>query len=193
LDNTANSTATLDTSLGSITVNNWNAKVFTTPASGALTLSALKMGLYESSGPISRNVSVSLFAVNGSNDPTGSALAAESFTLSLATTSAYYDLDLTDSLWALTPSTTYALVVKSDAPSTSTSWTAINPNTVYSGSGGYTFVANRRTTNAGTSWGANGYYNSLLIAAVVPEPQEYAAAVATLLCAFGIYREQPSR
>lgn len=178
LDNTLDGTNPLTTSLGSITVNNYTAKVFTTPATGTWSLDGLKMALYSSTGNVSRNVSADLKAVDGSNNPTGSPLASETFTLNLTSTPSYYDLDLTAEDWTLAPNTTYALVLRSDAPTATTSWTQPPSDSTYSMSENFTLVGGRRSTNGGSSWSVNSYGNGLQILATVPEPAAVSTAVA---------------
>jgi hypothetical protein len=172
LDNTNNKQGTLATSLGSIRTDRWNAKVFDTPASPNWTLDVLTMGLYSDDGA-AYDIFVRLFAVDGSDNPTGSELASQTFNQVVSNTSTFYDFDLTGNDWALTPGTRYALVVNSSAPGSTLSWTAMDPGVIYTASEGFTFVDNRRTTNSGASWSANGYYNSMLLqatAGAVPAP-----------------------
>jgi hypothetical protein len=171
LDNTLDATNSLTTSLGSITVSNYQAKIFTTPSTGSWALDGMKMGLYSQTGNVARTVSVDLKAVDGSNNPTGSVLATESFTLSLTSTPTYYDFDLNAADWDLSSGMTYALVFSSDASSSTTSWTQPPSNNVYSMSDGFTFEGTRRSTNAGSSWSVNSYNNGLqLSVTAVPEP-----------------------
>jgi hypothetical protein len=94
LDNTLDGTNSLSTNLGSISVTNYQAKIFTTPSTGSLALDGMKMALYSQTGNVARTVSVNLKAVDGSNNPTGSVLATESFVLNLTSTPTYYDIDL---------------------------------------------------------------------------------------------------
>jgi hypothetical protein len=173
LDNTLAGTNPLTINLGSITVTNYQAKIFTTPVTGDWSLDAMKMALYSQSPVTGRNVFVSLMAVDGSNNPTGSALVTESFVVDLGTTPAYYDFDLNAPNWSLTSGTTYALLFRSDAPSSSTSWTQPPTSGTYTMSDGFTYVGTRRSTNAGTSWSVNGYNNGLQLSAIpasIPEP-----------------------
>lgn len=191
LDNTANGANPLTTSLGSITVNNHQAKVFTTPATGSWALDDLKMALYSTSGATARTVTVDLRAVDGSNNPTGSVLATDSFLINITSTPLYYDLDLDPAEWVLAPNTTYALVLRSDAPSANTSWTQPPSNNTYTMSENFTFVGTRRSTNGGTSWISTSYSNGLQITATaVPEPAEVTAAVACTLLGFVAWRRR---
>jgi hypothetical protein len=190
LDNTINGTNSITTNLGSITGTNYNAKIITTPGTGSWSLDAMKMALYESgSGSVSRIVTVDLRAVDGSNNPTGSVLATESFTVNLTATPTYYDFDLNQNIWGLNAATTYAFVFRSDAPSATTSWTQPSNNNTYSTSLGFTFVESRRSTNGGSTWSGNSYNNGLQLSIVssstaVPEPTATGPAVgfALLLC-----------
>jgi hypothetical protein len=188
LDNTINGTNSITTSLGSITVNNYQAKIITTPGTGSWSLDAMKMALYDSGSP-SRIVTVDLRAVDGSNNPTGLVLATQSFTVNLTATPTYYDFDLNQNIWGLNAATTYAFVFRSDAPNATTSWTQPPSNNTYSTSLGFTFVESRRSTNGGSTWSANSYNNGLQLSIVssstaVPEPTATGPAVgfALLLC-----------
>jgi len=191
LDNTIDGTNPITTSLGSITVNNHSAKVFTTPSTGVWALDDLKMALYSSTGATARTVSVDLRAVDGSNNPTGSVLATESFLINLTATALYYDLDLDPTEWTLSPNTTYALVFRSDASTATTSWTQPTSNNSYTTSENFTFLGTRRSTNAGTSWSSNAYNNGLQITATpVPEPAEISTAVACTLLGLVAWRRR---
>lgn len=173
LDNTNDRQDAPDGGLGSITQSRWNAKVFDTPATGSWSLDLLTMGLYDS-GAATWDIYVQLFAVDGSNNPTGSALASQTFSQSLTTTGAYYDFDLTANDWTLMPSTRYALVVNSSAPTSTLSWTTTSGSgTLYTASEGFTYADNRRTTSSGSSWSENTFYNSMVLEATngsVPVP-----------------------
>jgi hypothetical protein len=191
LDNTLDGTNPLTTSLGSITVQNFNAKVITTPSSGSWALDGMKMGLYSSTGSVNRTVTLDLRAVDGSNNPTGSVLATESFVVGLTTTPTYYDFVLDTSLWELEPNTTYALVFRSDAPSPTTSWTQPPSSNTYTTSGDFTFVSNLRSTNGGTSWSSNSYFNALqLSVTAVPEPATTAWCAGCVLLGVGVWRHR---
>ncbi len=177
LDNTNNAQASLQTSLGSITTSRLNAKVFTTPAE-EWTLESITMGLYDTQGGATYDVYVNLFAVDGSNNPTGTALASQTFSQAVSSTSTYYPFTFAGADWDLAADTTYALVVNSSATSSTLSWTITDPDdTVYTASEGFTFVANRRSIDSGSTWSDNGYYNSMLLTAstasqvsAIPEP-----------------------
>jgi hypothetical protein len=171
LDNTLDGTNSLTTNLGSISVDRYQAKIFTTPSTGSWTLDGMKMALYSQTGNVARTFLVDLKAVDGSNNPTGSVLATESFVLNLTSTPTYYDIDLNAAIWGLSSAMTYALVFSSDASTSTTSWTQPPSNNSYSMSGGFTFVGTRRTINSGSSWSANTYNNGLqLSVTAVPEP-----------------------
>jgi len=193
LDNTLDGTNSLTTSLGSISVTSYQAKIFTTPSTGSLALDGMKMALYSSTGNVARTVSVNLKAVDGSNNPTGSVLATESFVLNLTSTPTYYDIDLNAAIWGLSSAMTYALVFSSDASSSTTSWTQPPSNNSYSMSGGFTFVGTRRTTNSGSTWSANTYNNGLqLSVAPVPEPSAAACVGGCSLLGFLVWRKRSS-
>ena len=189
LDNTINGTNSITTNLGSISLTSYQAKIITTPVTGSWSLDAMKMALYES-GSVSRLVTVDLRAVDGSNNPTGTVLATQSFTVNLTATPTYYDFDLNQNIWGLNAATTYAFVFRSDASSATTSWTQPSNNNTYSTSLGFTFVESRRSLDAGSTWFANGYNNGLQLSVIststaVPEPTATGPAVgfALLLCA----------
>ena len=165
LDNTNGGAATLSGTLGSITSFSWNFKVFTVGSSNA-TISSMVMGMY-STTVSTYNITWELYAVDGSNNPTGSALAtdtqSQSFTSTGGPNSAYYTFTTGGTLasYSMQAGQTYGLLFKSDASTTSLSWTTPSPAPAYSvGTSGFTFVANRRTTNSGTSYTSNTYYNA---------------------------------
>lgn len=172
LDNTNDRSVAPANVLGSTTQSNWNARVFDTPATGNWTLDLLTMGMYDT-GSNTWDILVRLFNVDGSNDPTGSALASQTFSQSFTTTGTYYDFDLTGDDWTLMASARYALVVSSSAPSTTLSWTTPSPAPAYTASEGFAYIVNKRTTNAGSSWSSNTFYNSMVLEATsgsVPAP-----------------------
>jgi hypothetical protein len=190
LDNTINGTNSITTNLGSISLTSYQAKIITTPGTGRWSLDAMKMALYESGGSVSRLVTVDLMAVDGSNNPTGTVLATQSFTVNLTATPTYYDFDLNQNIWGLNAATTYAFVFRSNAPNSTTSWTQPPSNNTYSTSLGFTFEGTRRSNNTGTNWSVNSYNNGLQLSivptsAAVPEPTATGPTVgfALLLCA----------
>jgi len=166
LDNTAGETATLAGSLGSLTSSRWNFKVFTVGSSNA-TISSMVMGMYSSTAS-TYNITWELYAVDGSNNPTGSVLASDTQSQSFTSVNAssYYTFTTGGTLasYSMQAGQTYGLLFKSDAATTTLSWTETSAGTVYSPgspvSSGFTFVANRRTTNSGSSYSDNGYYNA---------------------------------
>ena len=163
LDNTANGTAALLGNLGSLTSSRWNFKVFTVGSSNA-TISSMVMGMY-STQVTTYNITWELYAVDGSNNPTGSVLASDTQSQSFTNTnvSSYYTFTTGGTLasYSMQANQTYGLLFKSDAATTTLSWTETSAQTVYSpGSSGFSFVANRRTTNSGSSYSDNGYYNA---------------------------------
>ena len=161
LDNTANGTATLAGSLGSLTATNWNLKVFTVGSSNA-TISSMVMGMYSSTAT-SYSITWELYAVNDSNNPTGLVLASDTQSRSFSSTSTYYTFTTEGTLasYSMQAGQRYGLLFKSNATGTNLSWTQTSPDTVYSpGSSGFQFVANRRTTNSGGSYSDNSYHNA---------------------------------
>lgn len=193
LDNTLAGTNPLTTSLGSITVTNYQAKIFTTPVTGDWSLDAMKMALYSQSDVTGRTVFVSLMAVDGSNNPTGSALVTESFVVNLVTTPAYYDFDLNAPNWSLTSGTTYALLFRSDAPSSTTSWTQPPSSGTYTMSDGFTYLGTRRSLNTGTSWSVNSYNNGLQLSAInsaIPEPSAASALAGCAILGLAMTRRK---
>jgi len=163
LDNTVGETAALAGSLGSLTSSRWNFKVFTVGSSNA-TISSMVMGMYSSTAS-TYNITWELYAVDGSNNPTGSVLASDTQSQSFTSVNAssYYTFTTGGTLasYSMQAGQTYGLLFKSDAATTTLSWTETSAGTVYSpGSSGFSFVANRRTTNSGSSYSDNGYYNA---------------------------------
>lgn len=191
LDNTAGGTATLAGNLGSLTASNWNVRVFTVGGSN-VSITQQVMGLYENSN-VTRNITWELYAVDGSNNVSGALLASDTQAVTLpgggGASSAYYTFNTGGTLanYSLQAAQTYGLLFKSDATSTTLSWTQTSPNTVYAPSEGFSYVANRRTTNSGSSYSSNTYYNAWSmttsgVASSVPEPTSLAMLG---LCAAG--------
>ena len=163
LDNTANGTAALQGNLGSLTATNWNLKVFTVGSSNA-TISSMVMGMYASTAS-TYSITWELYAVDGSNNPTGSVLASDNQSQSFTTANAssYYTFTTGGTLasYSMQANQTYGLLFKSAGGTGTLSWTQTSPNQVYlPGSSGFSFVANRRTTNSGGLYTDNGYYNA---------------------------------
>lgn len=191
LDNTAGGTATLATSLGSLTTQRWNFKVFTVGASDA-TISSMVMGLW-SSEQTTYNLTWDLYNVDVDNNPTGTVLATDTQSQDFLTTggenASYYTFTTGGTLgsYEMTAGETFGLLFRSNAISSSLSWTEPSSGSIYSpGSSGFTFVANRRTTNSGSSYSDNGYYNAWQMnigsGGTVPEP----SALALLLSGAGL-------
>lgn len=158
--------------------------VFTVGASN-VSISSMMMGLY-STIQGSYNITWDLYAVDGSNNPTGSVLATDTQSQAFATTggssSAYYTFTTGGALasYNLLAGQTYGLLFRSDAPSTSLSWTNINPTAVYTPGAGFTFVASKRSTDFGGSFNSTSFYNAWQmnvtpVSGAVPEPGEWAA------------------
>ena len=182
LDNTAGGTGTLSGTLGSLTTARWNFKVFTVGTSN-VQITQQTMGLYESSSEeIARNITFALYGVDGNNDPTGTALASDTQEVTLpgggGSSADFYTFNTGGTLAAYTlqAGQTYGILFSSDAPSTTLSWADMASDDIYTASEGFTFVANKRTTNSGSSYSDNGYYNAWSMTttggggASVPEP-----------------------
>lgn len=185
LDNTANGTAALAGNLGSLTATNWNLKVFTVGSSNA-TISSMVMGMY-SSTVSTYNITWELYAVDGSNNPTGSVLASDTQSQSFTSVNAssYYTFTTGGTLasYSMQAGQKYGLLFKSDAATVTLSWTQTSTNQVYSpGSSSFTYDANRRTTNSGSSYSDNGYYNAwqMNVNAAAAVPGAGLAGLATL-------------
>lgn len=174
MDNTAGGTAFLTNNLSALSATTWAAKIIATPSGDASNLSKVTMSLYNTLGTAATTITISLRAVDGSNNPTGADLAQASFNLDLTTTPAFYTFTLNSGEWGLAADTTYALVVSASAASGSTSWTRAgvgdddvgNP---YVMAGGFTFLGTRRTLTSGSSWSGNGYNNGLQLR-IVSDP-----------------------
>lgn len=165
LDNTAGGTATLSGLLGSIEVARWNVRVFTVGSSNA-TISSMKMGMYSSS-LATYNITWALYAVDGSNNPTGAVLATDTqsqqFTSTGGGSSAYYVFTTGGTLasYSMQAGQTYALAFKSDATDTSLSWTTPSGNPSYApGSSGFTYVQSLRTSDNGNTYSVNTFNNA---------------------------------
>jgi len=159
LDNTNDLTDALSTSLGSLTTQNRNGKVFTT-GSVATTIDTISMALRDTSaGASARTITVELYAVDGSNAPTGAVLGSYSQTLSLGSDHAYHTLNVSDAI-SLAANSTYVLVFSSDNTATTTSWGVTTNDRVYAATGGFTFDANMRSSY-GNPWNSNTFYNAM--------------------------------
>lgn len=175
LDNTNSLALQPDTRMGSTTTENWNGKVFTVGSSDAV-MKELVLPLYVETTPNTHTINFELFAVDGSNFPTGSALASDSFTQALTSTATYYTFATTLGDFTMLSGQKYALVVSSDSLNTGNrvSWTGEygtrTQYPVYTPAAGWAFDANIRTTSAGASWSTNTYYNGMMMTVTVPEP-----------------------
>jgi len=180
LDNTADLTATLSISLGSISTTNWNEKVFTTGLVDT-TIDTISLALYATSTAGSYTVDFNLYEVNSGNSyvPSGTALATTVGTVTLTTSAAYYTFKDIFSSFSLASGKTYGLVINSTALGTNCSWPSLT-GTSYPASNGFSYVTSLRTTNSGNTWGTNTYSNAMQVT-VVPEPSTYAMMCSGLL------------
>ncbi|MGE6221826.1 choice-of-anchor R domain-containing protein [Nubsella zeaxanthinifaciens] len=164
IDNTANGTVALTTSLGSVTATNFQGKVFTTPAElSSGNLSKIKLSLYNTSANGAATINFNLYLADANNFPTGSALSSQSFGTTLTTTPTYYDFNLTSANWPLAASKKYVLVVSGTTASGTISWTTTN--TSHTTSSSIAYVGTVRSTNSGSTWGTNSYLNGIQITA----------------------------
>ncbi|HAS81753.1 MAG TPA: hypothetical protein DCS43_03525, partial [Verrucomicrobia bacterium] len=161
LDNTSNGTASLDISVGSITLNHWNAKVISTPAGDPTPLTGMKMSLYSTTTNGANTLNLGLYYVDASYDPIGSALTSTDVVVNLTTTAAYYDIPLNVEQWTLQPATNYALVFKGSTAGITMSWPIPGSSYPYITTNGFGFVKGRRTTTGGSSWYDSAYNNGL--------------------------------
>ncbi len=164
LDNTSNGTAELTNSLGSITLNNWNAKVISTPAGEPTPLTGMKMSLYSTTINETNTFNLGLYDVDASHNPVGSALISTNVELNLTTNAAYNDIPLNAAQWTLQPGTNYALVFKGSTAGITMSWTIAGPpdyGNPYVATNGFVFLGGRRTTTGGSSWSDSAYNNGL--------------------------------
>ena len=166
----AAATVALDNTAGGLSGNSsglsttlWRVRVFTVGASN-VSISSMKMGLY-STQVTSTSITWELYLVDGSNNPTGSALASDTQSVSFTSTggpsSALYNFTTGGSLatYSMQAGQKYGLLFKSNAATLN--WTPSSGNTVYSpGSSGFAYVANRVTSNSGTSYSGNSTYNA---------------------------------
>lgn len=198
LDNTASLTEPITTNLGSISATNNNAKVFQVGASSAV-LKSFGLSLYNATAG-NANVTVKLFNVDGTNNPTGSALATDTFTASLTPSAAYYTFNSTLGGYSLQAGTKYALVFSGSPTSGGTiSWTKAGTaslGSAYVAAPGWSYITNLRSTNSGSTWAANSYYNGMMmtVTTTVPEPSTCALTMiaAGFACVAGRRRKAQS-
>ena len=182
LDNTASG---LSGNSSGLTTTLWRVRVFTVGASN-VSISSMKMGLY-STQVTSTSITWELYLVDGSNNPTGSALASDTQSVSFTSTggpsSALYNFTTGGTLatFSMQAGQKYGLLFKSNAATLN--WTPNSGSTVYSpGSSGFAYVANRVTSNSGSSYASNSTYNawSMSVNAASAVPGTGLAAIAGL-------------
>lgn len=179
LDNSSSSVST--SSIASISGGFQYGFVFTTGATG-YNLNDLSVVPLATTSQVG-NFTVSLYATSG-NFPSGSALAAETFTgiqfsqLSSASTSNAVTLTFTQP-FTLQTSTTYALIATSNVTSSGMGMTTpvALPAT---GSSGLSYIGTLSSIDSGTSWfgpfTTPQAWVKLTGTSVVPEPSTYALA-----------------
>ena len=163
LDNTASGLAG---SSSGLTTSLWRVRVFTVGASN-VSISSMKMGLYSTQTATPTSITWELYLVDGSNNPTGTALASDtqsvSFTSTGGSSSALYNFTTGGTLatFSMQAGQKYGLLFKSNAATQTLNWTPTSANTVYSaGSSGFAYVTNRVTSNSGASYSGNSTYNA---------------------------------
>jgi len=170
LDNTNNLALSPGTSISSIFVSTWNAVVFSVGPVDAV-MKDLTLNLLDTSST-SQTVNFRLFAVDGGNNPTGSALASDSFTQAFTSAGTYYTVATTMGGFTMLSGQKYALVVNSNSPSSGWSFDSSGGfYTAYTAAGGWSYVARRRTTNSGGTWNSSSTFPGLKMTVTpVPEP-----------------------
>jgi hypothetical protein len=193
LDNTS---STVSQSALNATTTSWNGLVFT-PNSN-YTLRSLTF-VPEYTNPTTVDYTVRLFAVDGSNLPTGAALASKTqpsvsvVQQTSATNANAITLDLTagsTGSWDTIGSTSYALVFSS------TGQAGFGFSSTSSSTSEATFLGRTFTSNSGSTWGY-GTTTTLIPwvqvtdVAPVPEPSTYVMALAGLACGgYTIFRRR---
>lgn len=160
-DNTGGGTAGLKTSLATMTDATWWFKVFTVGASNA-TISSMTMGMW--SNTANHDITWELYAVDGSNNPTGSALASDTQSQVFGATGSangdYYQFTTGGTLasFSMQAGQTYGLLFKTD--SSTVNWTETISADNYTAGGGFTYNGGGRTFNSGTTWSTSTYRNA---------------------------------
>ncbi|MGL6097846.1 MAG: choice-of-anchor R domain-containing protein, partial [Fimbriiglobus sp.] len=151
LDNTAGGTNVLNSSTGTTLSDNGfrrKAVIFTAPAATDVKLADLRYGFQEFTAGTPFGLVVDLTAVDGSNDPTGAALASLTASVPVSTTPAYFTFNLDTSPgstfddYTLSAGVTYALTLRGNGPNgaTTTSWNEISPNAAPTASNGFSYA-----------------------------------------------------
>jgi hypothetical protein len=148
------------------------AAIFTAPASPAgLKLGSFRFGFQETTTGSTLALTAALYAVDGSNNPTGPVLASLVTNVTVSPTAAYYTFDLvsdpgsTFDDYTLTAGQTYALVLYSTGGSIleGPRWNVPSPATTPTASNGFTFVGYRFSFDSGASWSPSGTLNSITV------------------------------
>jgi len=197
LDNTGNGSATFSSSNSRISTSEWQLRVFTVGPSTA-TISSMTMGLYSMTANTTHAITWELYLVDGSNNPTGPLLATDTQSQLFvgAFSAAYYTFTTEGTLgsFEMTAGQTYGLLFKSSTADESLRWSADDGNTVYVGSGGFSYVANRRTTDSGSAYGDSIVYNAWQMNVSVPSAIPGGTGLAALACgAIGLRGRRRSR
>lgn len=178
LDNTSSATA-LSGSTITISSTGWEAIMFTS-LTNVTARSLTILTVWSAGTPTTATYTVSLYAVDGSNIPTGSALATSTATgvtvvpNSGATKADAFEMNLTTNStgsWSMLSNTNYALVLSTDL-SYSLRVMSENPSTPNG-----TFIARRYSGSSGASWGppqtSVPFFKLSTDLTPVPEPSTY--------------------
>ncbi|MAB70939.1 MAG: hypothetical protein CMJ54_00340 [Planctomycetaceae bacterium] len=164
IDNTADGTNNAAQAWKSLTATNWTYISFTV-GTRDVTISSMKMAMFASSGNAgSYDLTWELYATDGLDELSGSALATDTQSEYIDAPSSnvdYYDFTTGGTLGAYTmqAGTTYALLFKSNAGST-LSWTRTGGNHAYdTSSSEFSVDAIRRTTNSGGTYSLLSDFN----------------------------------
>jgi hypothetical protein len=158
LDNTSDATA----SLGSGTQfekGDVKAIVFTTGASG-YTLTAATFGLAAEKNNSNWEFVLALFAVDGSDNPTGSALATATESATLDKKSKYYTFSLVGDGFQLASNTSYAFSLLGKNGENKFEWSGFNPGIKPLTADFVTYDA-YRTPGERSRWSDSSTYNSI--------------------------------
>jgi hypothetical protein len=172
------------------------AFVFQTgPSITSLNSLALNLLLGNGTSDLSINFNISLYAVDGSNDPTGTALSVDNASATWSSQLPFPQLtpqvftytNLTN-MFALNlaATTKYALVLSDSdgSPSFEHYWTGKSTNT-YATSGGFSYQSTRRSTDNGANWSSLGSVFPIVAISAVPEPSTCSlAAISALVIGF---------
>ena len=201
LDNTADGTAALTSSSISLSSNGTRrrAVTFTTPGE-QIYITSLRFGFQRNpnaSAPATYNLHIDLMAVNGSNLPTGSALATVSQSVTVTTTPVYFTYDVatlpgsTFDDYRLLANTKYSvnLYTSGGDGTFGLIWNATG--SLPAASNGFTYNTLALSGDSGSSWGSStsvmSSFEMMFAPVPVPEPgNAVLAGVLTIALAAGL-------